>query len=287
MPRHVRSQVDWRIRSGSWRALLPGVYLTAGWAGQLEWDQLPWGTRLWAARLMHGPVTVFSLDTAARLREIEGLGPDDATIHVCLPRGTERHQVEGVRVHTWQLDDGDVTVDGPWLLTTPRRTVMDLVLRMRREYAVSVLDSALNRKLLVPEDLTAIERDARGMRGAARSRPWFGLADGRAETPLETRARLIAVDLDLPPDELQLPIRDHAGILLGFADLAWKRPHRRTMVVEADGRAPHDRPRAVYRDRYRANDFADTGEVDLYRITWDNVIRPAYFVNLLRRNLVT
>jgi hypothetical protein len=78
-----------------------------------------------------------------------------------------------------------------------------------------------------------------------------------------------------------------SGFPLGFGDLAWKRPQRRTMVVEADGREPHEAPRARFRDRYRANDFTATGNVDMYRITWPDVVRPAYYIALLRRNLAS
>ena len=283
----TRSETDWRVRSGWWRSLLPGVYLVAGWAYGLEWDSLPFATRAWAARLMHGDESVFCLQTAAKLWGIEGYGVDDATIHLRLPPGRERHQVDGVKVHTWLVRHDEVTVREEHQLTGVGRTVTDLVLRLRREPAVSVLDSALHQGLLVPEDLEELQRRARGRRGVARSREWWCLGDGRAESPLETRARLIAIDAGHPPDELQLPIVDSHGVLLGFGDLAWKRQHlrRRTMVVEADGEDVHSRPEALFRDRYRGNDIAEAGDCDLYRITWRDVMRPAYFVSLLRRNL--
>ena len=55
--------------------------------------------------------------------------------------------------------------------------------------------------------------------GPARSRGTWRTA--RAESPLETRVRLLATDAGYPPDELQLPERDAYGQVLGFGDLAW------------------------------------------------------------------
>jgi hypothetical protein len=280
-----KSQVDWRVRSHAWRALLPGVYLIAGWAYGTEWDGLPFATRLWATRLLHGPDCVFCLETAARLRGIQGLRRDDGIVHVRLRPGNERHQYEGVCIHPRLVAPEDITAEGPWLLTSPARTVLDLVLSLPRVNAISVLDSSLHLGLLTKEEIPRLQLSAKGRRGAAISRPWWALADGRAESPLETRVRLIAIDAGHPPDELQLPIHDAFGILLGFGDLAWKRPQRRTMVVEADGEEPHERPKALFRDRYRANDFAATGSIDLFRVTWRDVERPTYLVSLLRTNL--
>ncbi len=114
---------------------------------------------------------------------------------------------------------------------------------------------------------------------------WWRLADGRAQSPLETDVRLIAWDAQLPPDTLQLPIHDVGGVLLGYGDLGWRRDGRRWLVAEADGAEIHDQPRALYRDRHRANDFVATGDVDVIRFTDADCRRPAYVVSTLRRHL--
>ena len=78
---------------------------------------------------------------------------------------------------------------------------------------------------------------------------------------------------------------DRHGVLLGYGDVAWDRPGRRTLVAEADGAIIHDRPEALNRDRLRANDFVGTDQVDMVRFTWQDTVRPAYLVAVLRRNL--
>jgi hypothetical protein len=281
----TRARSGHRRRSNQWRSVLPGVYLVSAQAQEVDWHELDLVTRAWAATLMHGPGAILCGTTAALIHGIEGLERDTGTVHVLLPPGNERHQVPGVRVHTQLLDPDKIQFVDGFLVTNPQRTVLDLVLSSRREVAVSLLDSALNKQLLCMSDLADMRIDGRGRRGAARAASWWDLADARAQSPLETRARLITSDAGMPPDELQYPVHDRAGVLLGYGDLAWKRRGRRTLILETDGRDVHGQPFALYRDRYRSNDFTSAGTVDLLRATWRDVVRPAYLLSLLRRNL--
>ena len=191
------------------------------------------------ARVAHGVLRSDCCATPAH----PGTTSDEGVIHVRLPPGCERHQVPGVRVHTQLLRDDEVMTLGPFTLTSPLRTVLEHHMNSRREVAVSALDSALNKKLLIsPDDVEEMRRRAFGRRGAEIAASWWKLADGRAESPLESRTRLIVTDADMPPDELQFPVRDKQGILLGYGDLAWRRRGRRTLILETDGREIHDRP---------------------------------------------
>ncbi|WP_261558740.1 endonuclease domain-containing protein [Frankia tisae] len=52
---------------------------------------------------------------------------------------------------------------------------------------------------------------ATGRWGIALRRDWFDLVDGRAESPLESRLRLLLADADLPPPEVQWPVWDGDG----------------------------------------------------------------------------
>ncbi|MFG3422845.1 hypothetical protein ACIBTZ_12765 [Micromonospora sp. NPDC049460] len=97
-------------------------------------------------------------------------------------------------------------------------------------------------------------------------------ADGRAQSPLETRTRLRCVDGKVPPDVLQLMVRDDDGYLLGIGDLGWRGPR---VIAEADGRGPHGTPEAVYADRRRQNRLVNAGWTVL-RFTWADTLDPAY-----------
>ena len=92
----------------------------------------------------------------------------------------------------------------------------------------------------------------------------------------------------MPPHQLQLPVHDAAGLLLGRGDMAWYRPDGRSLLVEADGAAGTTPPQALYRDRRRANDLVATGAYDIVRFIWQDVAaRPvvATFEPTLREHL--
>jgi hypothetical protein len=147
--------------------------------------------------------------------------------------------------------------------TSIAMTLADLVRVLSRTDGVAVVDAALNAETGRSGRPAARRGAVAGLRGAIDGRARLAAADGRAQSPLETRIRLVASGAGMPPDVLQHPVRDRHGRLLGYADLAWLRTGRRMLVAETDGREWHDVPAALYHDRRRANDFAATGEVDM------------------------
>lgn len=120
-----------------------------------------------------------------------------------------------------------------------------------------------------------------GRRGAVAARDWIGQSDGRAESPLETRARLRCADAGVAPDELQSVIRGANGAVLGRADMLWRRAR---VIGEADGEQVHGRPEAVFRDRHRQNDLANAGYTVL-RFTWSDTLVPDRIPAVVRRAL--
>jgi hypothetical protein len=280
-----RAAIDHCRDSGAWRAVLRGVYLIGAQGYPSQWRELPFRTRLSAALLCHGRDAVAVLTTAAQLHGLPGLPYDDGAIHLRLPPGRERHQQAGVVMHTWRVPPADLGDAGGTRSTTAIRTLADVTRIGQRADAVALLDAALNCGLVTPDQLAEVEQRLVGRRGAIEARRRLASCDGRAQSPLETRVRLIAADAGLPPHHLQLPIVDEFGVLLGYADMAWDRPGRRILVAEADGEAPHSAPQALYRDRSRANDFVATGNVDMIRFTWKDTRRPEYIVSTLRKNL--
>ena len=280
-----RAAICWRRESGAWRPILAGTYLVGAAAYPPRWCDLPFRTRLSAALLTHGDGAVAVLSTAAELHGLGGLPRLDGTIHLRLPPGQERHQQPEVRIHTWLLPADSVSLIGGVRVTTAQRTVADLLLCADRFEGVSLVDAALDGKRLTAFDLSVIERLIFGRRGAVAARSRLAEVNGLAESALETRVRLIACDAGMAPHHLQLPILDRNGVLLGPRDMAWDHPGRTTLVAEADGAEVHGRPEALYRDRRRANDFVSAGGVEVVRFTWEDTLRPAYIVSVLRQNL--
>lgn len=182
-------------------------------------------------------------------------------------------------VHQLTVDAADVTEVAGIPVTTPLRTVADVILRNDRYTAVSVLDSALNRGLVGKSDIAFVNRLLCGRRGAVAARGYLAQADGRAQSPLESRVRLRCVDGKARPDVLQHEVRDDDGYLLGVGDLAWLKAR---VIAEADGRAPHGTPDAVYADRRRQNLLVNAGWTVL-RFTWADTLRPDYIPYTVRR----
>lgn len=266
----ARHEIDSLVRSGRWRRLARGAYLVD--ADTLE--ELPRLARIRAAVMSLGRGAVAVLDTAAELQGIGGLRKTDE-IHVSLPGAAAkaaRATDPAVTVHQLVIPADAVTQIRGVAVTNPLRTVADLVLRVDRYSAVSVLDSALNGQLIVPDDLAAIPALIRGRRGAIAGRKFIGEADARAQSPLETRTRLRCVDGGVAPDDLQVPIRDTDGYLLAVGDLGWLAAR---VIGEADGRGPHGTPEAVYQDRWRQNRIINAGWIIL-RFTWADTMRADY-----------
>ncbi|WP_431943145.1 type IV toxin-antitoxin system AbiEi family antitoxin domain-containing protein [Micromonospora marina] len=250
-----REQIRYLVRSGRWTRVSRGCYLPSP-AGPAPVSFRRAMIR--AAIASIGPGAVAVLDTAAELHGIAGL-PPTAAIHVPVPPHrphVQRRAEPSLTVHQLTLGDADVCRADGVPVTTPARTVADVLLRARRYPAVCVLDSALDQGILAE-------------------------ADGRAQSPLETRARLRCVDGGVPPEVLQLPVRDDDGYLLGIGDLAWRGAR---LIAEADGRAPHLTPEAVYADRFRQNRLVNAGW-RILRFTWSDTMRPDYIPQTVKHAL--
>ncbi|MEV4809507.1 DUF559 domain-containing protein [Micromonospora avicenniae] len=263
-------EVQRLCRTGRWQVIARTSYLVDA---ELQ-DGPSRRARIRAAVASFGPGAVAVLATAAELHGIAGLRSTDE-IHLSVPGPLARPARAGqpdVVVHQLAIAPEQVDLVQGVAATRPLRTLTDLVLREERYPAVCLLDSALNRGLVSGEDLLRVPGLIRGRRGAVAARGYLAEADGRAQSPLETRTRLRCVDGRVPPDALQLAVRDDDGYLLGVGDLGWRRPK---VIAEADGRGAHDSPHAVFADRRRQNRLVNAGWTVL-RFTWADTLRPDY-----------
>ncbi|WP_338084444.1 type IV toxin-antitoxin system AbiEi family antitoxin domain-containing protein [Candidatus Frankia nodulisporulans] len=180
-----------------------------------------------------------------------GANVDDARqpVHLMLPARLTRAQPRGVRLHFTDLPPADRIVHSGIPLTSTARTLADLVLTApNREVAVAIMDGALHSGVVT--DLRAARLSAAGRRGYRRALPWWSLADRRAQSPLETRLRLLFADAGLAPPRPQWPVSDAAGQVVTQLDLAW--PAQR-VAVEAEGAMVGRAAGVVHGQRQRAN----------------------------------
>lgn len=218
--------------------------------------------------------TVLGLATVAQLRGWQGLDPDDRDVHTILPRRSSVHRQRiGVRRHWWDLGPDDVEVLDGLRVTTSVRTAADLVPRLDRRRGLSVLDSALNRGSLDAAGLVAARVIARGRHHVASDTDVWDLADGRAQSPLESRCRLACIDAGLAPHELQVRLVDLQTGEVWYGDMGWRWKPGRWLIAECDGEAVHSRaigdgPDPLFADRGRQNGIVIGAAADVLHFTW-------------------
>ncbi|NYH53909.1 MULTISPECIES: hypothetical protein [Nocardiopsis] len=270
------------LRGGGWDRPYPRVYSVRSLADRSD----PTGhlrTSVMAAQLSLGPHSFAGGETAARLWGMQGLRRwDGREMHMVIPAlGAQRH-IRGITLHSWYVSEEEVTTVGKGIrLTDPGRSLRDTLLCVDRDTAVCLMDSCLNQGLVTGEDTERLERANRGRRGCVQVRGWWPLADGRAQSALETRVRLVCADGGLPPTELQRRFTDRHGRLIGIVDFWWE--HLR-LIGEADGIGPHSTPQALARDRERQNALQLWyPDVRVVRFTWQDLHRPEYILATVAR----
>ena len=92
-------------------------------------------------------------------------------------------------------------------MTSPLRTAWDLSRRLDRTEAVVAVDALARRGRFPPDRLLEVRAARPGARGAARLDQLVVLADPGAESPMETRLRLLLVDHGLPAPQVQYALR--------------------------------------------------------------------------------
>lgn len=275
-----QSVIAAHVRSGLWTPLLRGTYLVEpGDDAHRSWAR---------SAVLVAPDAVLVGTTAARLHGLDGV-PRSGAIEAVSTRHV-RAELGRLRVSRRRIPrDHVVDLDG-LPVTSVVRTLADLVPRLDRPDALAVLDSALRHGLVDADGSRAAA--ALGVRGGrcaptggradvaagsgsmARSpSDLWGWADGRAESPLESRARCRCMDDGLVPRALQEEVRDEHGHLLARTDMTFQRrdPSLPALVLEADGRGPHESPDALYRDRWRANTLVALGH-PVVRCTWRDTL---------------
>ena len=137
--------------------------------------------------------------------------------------------------------------------TVPEATALDLAARLPGDEAVVAVDRVLAGGLVDLAPLRARAAAGTG-RGSARARAVCALADERAESPPETRLRLLVVRSGLPAPVPQFTVRQ-GGRFVARVDLGWP---DLCVAVEYDG-AWRAEPGQFARDRRRLNALQAAG----------------------------
>jgi Protein of unknown function (DUF559) len=230
--------------------------------------------RLKGLDLASGATVAVCLATAAAMHGFDTEQPPE--LHVLNPPGRQMRPVDGLVVH--RRDGAPLVLSGPRPATAPAWTAVEVARSLRRPRALATLDAALRAGCPRGELWRAAIEQA-GRRGIVAVRDLLPLADPRAESPMESEARLAMIDGGLPTPELQYEVIDGNGELRRL-DFAW--PEYR-VAVEYDGVDWHCDADAMHRDRRRRAALQDVGWT-VIAIVFDDVRRHAWdFVARIRQ----
>ncbi|MFI8238985.1 hypothetical protein ACIF83_17225 [Streptomyces sp. NPDC085866] len=270
------------LRAEGWTQLRHGAWAEPG----RDPDLL---TRLRAV-LFREPRLIVSHGSAAALWRIEMLGGSrKAPLEFIDPHLTIRRVGSGVRVHRMLLSTRDVLERQGLRLTTPPRTLADLLRLGPRDEAVVAVESALayrrvgyvRRAPLTTRDEIAAALQSVSQ-GSVRARNWLSLSDPLAGSPAETIARLRMYDADLHP-ESQAELRTPDG-RRRFVDFLFRAAG---LGVEIEGYAYHGTRDAHRRDITRYNQLLRCPEIrSLLRFSAEDVFhRPGHMIEEIRATL--
>ena len=225
------------LRARRWLRLRKGVYIAADDVrGADERQQHLLDCLAVLLSLDAGPV--LSHASAARLHELTVPRSEPRDVRVTAVDQWRRGR--GYRVARSALPDDDVR---PWLAfgtTSPARTLVDCAREWSLTDGVIAMDAAMQARTVDRAEIQRAVLAGTHCVGIGRAARALGLADGRAESPLETRGRLALLSSGLPSPELQVEIHDRAGFV-GRVD-AWF--DEAAVAVEFDGQVkyldPHD-----------------------------------------------
>jgi len=152
---------------------------------------------------------------------------------------------------------GETTMAAGVLVTSPARTAFDLGRRRGFETAVIRIDALARATGVTADHVHALIDLHRGARGVRQLRQVLPLVDAKAESPPETRTRLLLVAAGLPRPQTQIEVLGDWGRVLARIDMGWR---EWKVGVEYDG------PQHWTDPRIRANDIDRTAE--LHRRGW-------------------
>jgi very-short-patch-repair endonuclease len=222
--------------------------------GLYVWAKLPEtpALKLEAARLRLPASAAFSGKTAAWLHGLD--------VEPCDPIETIPH-----------LDDREAVLRRGFRTASIVHVLFDLSRRLSLVEAVVIADLALHAGLVDRSELSHWIDLHKGRQGVRAARRVLELAEGRAESPMETRLRMLLVLNGLPRPEAQVTIRDEGGIFVGRPDLFY-REHK--LGLEYDGEFHRT---SLVEDNRRQNRLLSAG-IRLLRFSASDVLRHPHGV---------
>ena len=242
-------EVRTAVRTRTWVRLRTGVFVTARDLAEVErTGRRPGLDALAVTTSLGRPSAVLSGATAAWVWGLPRPRAAEPTVELTDPDHWRRGH--GWRMTRATLPEDEVTVRGAYRTTTAARTLVDVARSWPEVHSVAAVDAALLRGITTRDELVQVLERQACVPGIPRAVRAVALADGRAESWLETYGRLTFAALGLPAFVPQVELWVD-GQLLKVAD-GWY--PEAAVAVEFDGQM-----------KYRQPAFGRTPEEELWR----------------------
>jgi hypothetical protein len=193
----------------------------------------------------------------------------------------------GVHQHLGALREQDIVLRNGIRVTGVARTCLDTISQVDVEHGLVVVNDALHRKLVTPEDLAKCAAFMEQWPGSLRHRVVLRLADGRIESVGESRFFYLCWDQGLPLPIPQYKIYDEGGRLVAIVDFAWP---ELGLFVEFDGKVKYTAPDregesvvdVVLREKAREELICRLTGWRCLRVVWAELYRPQQTADVVR-----
>jgi len=215
-------------------------------------------------------------------------GVDLTRVHVTRLDGGAGRTEKDVVHHEGRCLDDDVVHKHSLVLTHPARACIETATLGSVEAGLVTADSMIHLGHVTSDELGSRFRAMERWPATRKVHLVLGLADGRAESPGETRSRFLCWASGLAAPQLQFHVFDQHGRLVGITDFAW--PEHR-LLGEFDGKvkygrllSPGEKPEdVVFREKRREDLLREVTSYAMIRLTWADLHRPAQTVARFRR----
>lgn len=286
--RFIRKQLS----STAWTRVRKGAYcFTFTWRGLNDVER----HRRLARAVLHSHGDAVALSKVSGLVMRPGCdiwNIDLSRVHVIRRDGRSGSIERDVVHHEGRLSDDDIEVVDGLLVMKESRCVIETIATAGVEPGLVVADASLHSGRVEAEELGDT---------LAGLRPWDGsrtidlvlrLADGRAESVGESRSRFLYWSQGLPRPQVQFPVCDRNGRLIGISDLAWP---EHQMLFEFDGRVKYGRllksgeepGDAVFKEKLREDALRRETGWAMERATWRDLSHPVDLARRTRRRMRT
>jgi len=278
------ARVRTMLRRGVLVRVLPGAYALSGAVAATRGDAArEHALAAAAAARVVGAGAVASHASAAIIHGLDLLTrPDPGLVMLTRPRrdSRSRSRLSSAAVRIADLPPGQVTHVYGAPVTTVARTIIDLARWLPFTDGVVAADAARHQSMTTAADLQAVLASCAHWPGVRRAQRVLAFSDARAESALESMARVAFHEGGLPPPQLQVWVGNlDTGVMIGRADFLWAE-HR--TVGEADGAVKYADPSRAVRQLRRDAALRAAG-FEVVHFTWDEITKaPSRVVAALR-----